>query len=257
MSRTQRRDPGPRHTPPVIDIYARLSYLADGTMVNVAEQVEIGTEDVESRGAVVGEVFQDPAKSAWNPKVVRPEWNALMERLESGVSDGVWVLDVTRFSRKVMEGERLVEIAQGGRAVWSHSGGYNLATADGRKGFRDAMVAAAAESDKISERTRRGKRRKARRGVRVARLRSFALPRWEPKPPGWEPGDARVPVPAEVIEAEREVVRDCYRRLLAGETTVSGLAWELNAAGVLTVQGKQWSRTSLVDSLTRPSLAGL
>jgi DNA invertase Pin-like site-specific DNA recombinase len=241
----------------VIDVYARLSYLADGTMVNVEEQVDMGQEDVEGRGAVVGETFVDAAKSAWNPKVRRPQWEKLMARLESGESDGVWVLDVTRFSRKILEGERLVEVARRGRAVWSYSGGYNLATADGRKAFRDATTAAAAESDKISERTKRGKRRKAKRGLPVARLPAFGTPRWEPKAEGWEPGDARVPVPAEVIEAEREVVRECYRRLLAGETNVSALAWELNGRGVLTVNGKQWSRTTLVDMLLRPPLAGL
>lgn len=49
-----------------------------------------------------GQVFKDPSASAWKPTVVRPQWEALMARLESGASDGVWVYDLTRFSRKVM-----------------------------------------------------------------------------------------------------------------------------------------------------------
>jgi hypothetical protein len=176
----------------------------------------------------------------------------------------VWVLDVTRFSRKVMEGERLVEAAQQGRRVWSQSGGYNLATADGRKAFRDAMVTAAAESDKISERTRRGRRRKARRGVRIAKNRGFGTPRWEPKPRPSPPGGRRAtrapprtPVPDAVIRAEREIVRECYRRLLAGETNATALARELNGRGVRTVNGGEWTRTSLAEMLLRPALAGL
>jgi DNA invertase Pin-like site-specific DNA recombinase len=247
----------PDRTTPLIDVYARLSYAADGSTINVDEQVETGEEDVAARGGQVGKVFRDDSTSAWNPKVRRPDWDALMARLESGACDGVWVLDVTRFSRKVMEGERLVEAARRGRRVWSASGGYNLSTADGRKAFRDAMVTAAAESDKIAERTRRGRRRKAKRGVRIAKTRGFGTPRWEPKPAGWEKGDPRTPVPDAVIRAERDVVRECYRRLLAGETNGTALARELNGRGVRTVNGKEWTRTSLAETLLRPALAGL
>jgi DNA invertase Pin-like site-specific DNA recombinase len=44
--------------------------------------------------------------------------------------------DVTRFSRKILEGERLVEAAERGIKVWSMTGEYNLATAGGRRHFR-------------------------------------------------------------------------------------------------------------------------
>ncbi|HSV66140.1 MAG TPA: recombinase family protein, partial [Mycobacteriales bacterium] len=147
-----------------VDIYARLSRAVDGDWINVDEQEEMGREALARRGVPVGEVFKDNSKSAWNPKVVRPDWDRLMRRLESGVSGGVWVLDLTRWTRKVLEGERLLELASRGVRVWSHSGEYDLTTADGRKAFRDAVVTAAAESDKISERSARGKRRRARRG---------------------------------------------------------------------------------------------
>jgi DNA invertase Pin-like site-specific DNA recombinase len=187
----------------------------------------------------VGKIFKDNSKSAWNPKVVRKDWEELMRRLEAGASDGVWVLDLTRFSRKVIEGERLVEAARRGRLVWSQAGEYNLTTADGRKAFRDAMAAAAAESDKISERSRRGKRRLARRGVNPIGSPGFGMPRWLPKPDGWEKGDPRERVPAEVIERERDAIRDCYKRLFAGTANVSALASELNAKGMLTVGGSR------------------
>ena len=38
--------------------------------------------------------------------------------------------EVTRFSRKIIEGERLVEAAERGMRVWSLTGEYDLATAD-------------------------------------------------------------------------------------------------------------------------------
>jgi hypothetical protein len=55
---------------------------------------------IERRGARVGESFKDNSLSAWNPRVVREDWNRMMARLESGESDGVWVYDVSRFTRK-------------------------------------------------------------------------------------------------------------------------------------------------------------
>lgn len=93
----------------------------------------------------------------------RPHLNVLV-RLEDLESDGVMVYDLTRFPRKIMEGERLVDLATNGVRVWALAGEYDLATADGRRHFREAMVAAAGESDKISERVQRGKLRRARKG---------------------------------------------------------------------------------------------
>ncbi|CAO5166733.1 site-specific DNA recombinase [Frankia sp. AiPs1] len=235
-----------------------MSYASDGSIINVDEQVEIGRQDIERRGGCLGEIFRDDAKSAWNPKTVRQEWLRLMERLESGVSEGVWVLDITRFSRKIKEGERLVDAARNGCLVWSHSGEYDLSTAEGRRVFRKEMVDAAAESDKISERVQRGKRRKARRGKDPhGGQRGFGMPGYLPNPPGWEPGDPRTPVDADVLRAEQDLIRECYERLLAGQVGVSPLTWEVNARGFRTVEGNLWTRNSLVRSLVRPALAGI
>ncbi len=157
-------------------------------------------------GAHVGEVFKDNSLSAWKPNVVRKQWEALMRRLESGLCDGVIVDDLTRFSRKIIEGERLVELAARGIRVWSSSGEYDLTTADGRRHFREAMVAAAGESDKIPERVRRGKVRKSRRGKPAGGGRGHGMPGWAPTGEGWEPGDGRGRVPDEQVAAEQDLV---------------------------------------------------
>jgi DNA invertase Pin-like site-specific DNA recombinase len=242
--------------PPVVDVYARISYMADGEMIKVDDQVELGGENIVRRGGVVGEVFKDPSLSAWNPKVVRPQWEQMMRRVESGLSDGVWVYDVSRFSRKVMEGERLVEAAASGARVWSLAGEYDLTTADGRRHFREAMVSAAGESDKISERVKRGKIRRARKGKVHGGGRSYAMPGFLPKPEGWEPGDPRERVADEVVEAERAVVRECYRRLLAGEA-LAAVVRDLNGRGVRTLLGYPWTRGHLARMVCRAAVAGL
>ncbi len=156
---------------PVIDIYARISRAVNGETIKTDYQVEVCSEEVAGRGARVGEVFTDPSLSAWRRDVVRPDWDKLMARLESGAAGGVIFYDVSRFSRKMMEGERLVEAAERGIRVWSLTGEYNLATADGRRHFREAMVAAAGESDKIAERMADGKVRRAAADTRRERHR--------------------------------------------------------------------------------------
>src|SRR5277367_4938220 len=67
---------------PLIDIYARLSFAADGSEINVNGQIAQGRADIERRGGQVGKIHRDNSKSGWNPKVARPEWNTLMNRLE-------------------------------------------------------------------------------------------------------------------------------------------------------------------------------
>ena len=81
---------------------------------------------------------------------------------------------MTRFSRKPIEGERLIEAAARGARVWSYPGEYDLTTADGRAAFRDAVNKAAAESDKPSERAKWGKHRRAE-GARPWRGRGYAI----------------------------------------------------------------------------------
>jgi site-specific DNA recombinase len=241
---------------PVVDVYARLSFAANGDTINVDDQVEWCSSEVVERGARVGEIFKDNSLSAWKPKVVRPDWNRLMQRLETGESDGVMVLDLTRFSRKVMEGERLIEVANKGLLVWSLSGSYDLTTADGRRHFREAMVAAAGESDKISERVKRGKLRRAKKGRAHGGGRGYGEHGWAPLPAGWEPGDPRERVSAEQVVAEQQVMRECARRLFAGES-ISGVVRDLNARGLCTVRGNVWRRGSLARSLQRAAMAGL
>lgn len=246
-----------RTGPLVIDVYARISKaVIDNEGRSVEGQVEDCVYEVEQRGAVVGEVFRDESKSAWNPKVIRPQWNLLMHRLESGASDGVIVYDLSRFSRKMAEGERLVTCADAGQTVWSVFGEYNLGTADGRRHFRNDMVSAAGESDKISERVTRGKTKKARRVKTNASHRGFAMAGYLPNPEGWLPGDLRTYVPADQLQAEREAVQELARRLLKGESWASMVRW-INDLGLTTPYGNTWNPSALKQLMERPSLAGI
>jgi DNA invertase Pin-like site-specific DNA recombinase len=190
-------------------------------------------------GATVGRVFTDPGRSAWNSKVHRPGWEALMARLESGESDGVVVFDLPRFARRPADGERLIAAAERGLSILDDGSEYDLTTASGRKNFRDAVNAAAYYSDMISESSRRGKAFKAQQGE-VDNRRSF----------GFEADGVTL------LEAEAAILRDHARRLLAGETQDSLIA-ELNRDYGAGLHGARWGYTTYRQIMTRPRNVGL
>lgn len=222
----------------ILDIYARVSRLSDARARSTAGQVTDCTGRVEDLGAGVGEVWVDPGRSAWNPKVKRLEWHKLMARLEARATGGVIVFDLSRFSRRPVEGEQLIKLAERGLVVLDSEGEYDLTSASGKKNFRDQMNSAAFYSDRLSTIVRRGKKQRARAGESNHSHRPF----------GFEL-DGQTP-----REPEASELRSLTARLLAGETVLD-LIEDLNSRGVLTAEGRPW--TSLRHTLTRPCNAGL
>lgn len=224
-----------------LDIYARVSHKLErrDKVPSTIGQIAACRRRIERVGAIVGEVFEDPERSAWNPKVARPGWDALMARLEAGESDGVVAFKLDRFARRMVDGERLIAAAERGLAVLDAGSEYDLTSASGKETFRLKMVGAAAYSDITSESSRNGKLEKALSG-RVDKRRSF----------GFEPDGVTVD------EAEAAIIRDHARRLLAGETQDS-LICELNETGVPSVRGAKWGYTTYRQIMTRPRNAGL
>lgn len=241
----------------VMDVYARRSFGKDGETVHEDEQAEECIDRIEQEpGWVLGKVFKDHALSAWDEDVVRPDFKELMTRVESGVSGGILVWDLARFTRQPMEGERLLAQAGRGIIVADLAMEYNVRSATGKKVFRDKVSAGAFESDTISERSTRGKRLKAKRGKSNATHRGFGLPGWLPNPAGWMPGDARVQVNEEQLAAEVAAIQDAARRVIAGES-LTGIARSWNEAGLRTYTGAEWSNDSVRQTLRRPALAGM
>lgn len=245
-------------TSKIIDKYCRISESYDGTFRSVDDQDADGTATIEEAGYQVGETFKDPFKSGWNPDVVRDEFKQLIARAVAGQSDGIWVYDLTRFTRKPAEGEPLLTLANKGFIILSEDGEYDLSRADGRKRFRDALSQAAYESDKISERTRRGKRKKAeRRGLSNAARRAFGRPGFQPRPEGWvRDGTPPTPVPDDQVQRERDAVRYIARLVVDEEGTFKACRYLIDE-GFTTVTGKTFTPSRISELLKCPALAGL
>jgi site-specific DNA recombinase len=119
----------------IIDLYCRISQDYDGTLRSVEDQEALGRLWVAERselGYQVGKVFRDHALSGWNPKVNRPEFNELMVRLETGASQGIWVRNLDRFTRKMGEAVRLADAAKAGAIVGHVDGSYEGEEVEGR-----------------------------------------------------------------------------------------------------------------------------
>ena len=139
MARTQGRQ-RQRFGPLTIDIYARISRAEDGSTFKVDDQVGVLETLIAERDGVVGKVHRDNNLSGWNPRVVRPSWDSMMARLRSGDADGVAVVVVDRFTRKMREGLDLIDIAKDrGAVIWSDGGSYDLNSADRQLGLPRRM----------------------------------------------------------------------------------------------------------------------
>ncbi|MFF5228415.1 recombinase family protein [Dactylosporangium sp. NPDC000521] len=229
-----------RRLPDLLDIYARVSRVGDDRQRSTEGQVADSTARILALGAQVGEVHVDSGRSAWNPRVRRHGWDRLMLRLEGGDTGGVIVFDLARFSRRPIEGERLITAAERGLLILDSEDEYDLTTANGKKAFRDQMNSAAYESDRLSTRVKRGKRLAALRGEAPVAVRPF----------GFEADGMTI------REDEAAVIRELTARLLAGESQESMIR-DLDERGIRTSKGRTWTQAGLRLVLARPRNAGL
>jgi DNA invertase Pin-like site-specific DNA recombinase len=229
-----------------VDIYARVSEVDRNQKKrgltrepSTEGQVAVCRGRLADLGHQVGEVLVDPDRSAWNPAVKRPAWDELMHRLERGVSGGFIVFDLERWTRQPKEGERMIELAAHGLLVLDSESEYDLTTPTGKKAFRDAINAAAHYSDRLSTRTRRGKRLKAMAGE----------PNGTQRPFGFE---------ADLVtqrEDEAALLRDATARFLAGEPQLA-IMTEWNERGIPTSLGNPWKPVSFTALLKRQRNCG-
>jgi site-specific DNA recombinase len=236
---TPTRRPAPAVELP-IDVYARVSLDADKKLISTGDQVLECQDRILELGYQVGEVHVDNSKSAWNQRILRPGWEAMMTRLESGVAGGLIVFDLARFARRPIDGERLIRIAERGIIVLDSESQYDLTSANGKKTFREHLNAAAYESDRLSTRVRRGKKHKVERGESNHSNRPF----------GFETDGitAREPEATQVAEA--------ITWMLDGGTLL-GLTRHFNERGIRTTFDNDWSMMSMRQMLQRPRNAGL
>lgn len=220
-------------------IYARISDDAEDTGLGVQRQIKDGTAVCDIRGWK-GETYVDNDVSAFQKKVVRPEFERLLQDLRSGALSGIVGYNLDRLFRQPRDLERAIDIYDDFPELTFSTveGDINLATADGRTMARVMVAFANKSSADTGRRTKRKHLELAEAGEPVGR-RTF----------GWK-ADKRTLDPVEAAHA-RQVVDEI---LSGGGLREAVLAW--NDAGIRTTNGKLWSHQSLRKYLTNPRLAG-
>jgi DNA invertase Pin-like site-specific DNA recombinase len=214
-------------------VYARISSDREGDRLGVKRQLADCEALAERKGWELGGRYVDDDVSAYSGKA-RPEYQRMLTDLAAGAVDAVVVWHLDRLHRQPKELEEFFEVCDGAGIRWmaSVTGDVDLSTDDGRFMARILGAVARKESDDKSRRVKR----KAQELAQAGRVAGGGT-----RPYGYE-DDRRT-----VRHDEAEVIRDCARRFLAGES-VRSICNDLNERSVPTVNGGPW-RTQVVRRL--------
>ncbi|MFS6529146.1 recombinase family protein [Microbacterium aurugineum] len=187
------------------------------------------------RGYEVVREFADNDTSASKSRA-KAQWPVLLDGLKRGEADVVIAVDLDRLTRSLRD---LLDLMETGAAVLTVDGELDLTSADGE--FRASLMASMArfEVRRKSERQNRANEYRASRGLPNPQRRRF----------GYQ-SDMRTPV-----EAEALVVRRVFEGVAAGRP-LRALAKELNAEGLRTGAGREWSPVRLREMVMRPYEGG-
>lgn len=249
---------GQGRRPLVLDSYGRLSKVPEtGELEKVEDQHADNRKVIERVGGVLGLELSD-GLSAWKRGVRRKDWERLLARVESGESDGCVVWHTDRLFRQPRDLETLIDLAENGYKVYSAHGERDLANPDDRFILRIEVAHAARSSDDTSRRLKRRFETFRAQGRSTGGPRRFGFPG---KDQTWTPGDGetdadRPEVSAELVERERQALRDGAKLLLSEDGSMGKVVAQWNAAGIRTAAGREWVHASASATLQRASLGG-
>jgi site-specific DNA recombinase len=236
---TQQHLPTPP-TPSRAGIYTRISLDRAGEALGVARQEQDCRAKAKALGWTVVHVYTDNDVSA-SSGVARPAYDRLMADLEAGTVNAVVVYDLDRLTRKPVELETFIDLADRLKVQLANcSGDTDLATSGGRLMARIKGAVARQEAERIAERVKRQKQQRAEDGKPFgSRYRAFGYSR-----------------AFEVVEDEATLLRDAFSRVALGES-VQSITNEWNTNGILTTAGGRWRRGAVANVLNRPGYAGI
>lgn len=221
-------------------IYVRISFDFEGTGLGVERQTKDALALAERLDWRVDEVYRDNNISASGRKP-RPEYQRLIAALEDGRHNALICYDLDRLTRSPVEVEYIIELAEHkGIKLATVGGNVDLLTPEGRLHARIKASVARHEIEQTSKRIRRMMQDRAEKG----------LPHGAP---GY--GYRRVDGQDVLEVTEAAVVREIADRLLSGES-VKAVTESLNAQGIPSPYGREWSRVTTRHCVLRERNAG-
>lgn len=226
--------------PPCV-IYARMSRDKTGAFLGIDRQLTDDLKVIRTHSLRVVAVYADNDMSAYSGKPL-PEQIQMLEVLKQDAVRFVVTWHTDRLYRIPDELERFITVCDP-RGITTHTataGPLDLSTPSGRMAARVHCAVARYEVEHAIERRKSGNAQKAAAGLWLG----------GPRPFGYEPDGVTIrPLEADALE-------DVGSRLLAGEGSNS-LARDLNARGIRTSAGNEFTGNGLRDVLLRPRNAGL
>ncbi|MEV6980654.1 recombinase family protein [Sphaerisporangium sp. NPDC051017] len=236
--------------PPVpVVSYARISADVRRDEHGVQDQHRVNRETAERHGWTVVHEFTDNDKSAAKEGVVRDEFEAMLGVLRAGKLpngepvQGVVIVAEDRLARRPGDYERFVEAITylDGRVFADARGSKDLSSEDVESMGLFGAVISKMEVRKMQRRMRRSHRARAEEGRPAG---------GGPRPFGWREDRFTV------NEEEAAVLRQAAKDFLGGRSLHS-ITRELQAQGVKTSLGNDWSVRSLKVALMNPRMCGL
>jgi len=234
------------------DLYGRKSDADEGR--SVASQEKDWHADCAEQGFELGRKFADPDRSASRYATRdRPDYAALLAHIAAGDCEMLSLWENSRGSRDLGEWAELFKLCRVEGVlirVISHKRTYDVRNRRDWRALADDAVESADESEKISERTVRGKRDAAAAGRPVGR-RGY----------GWiRTYDRRGRVESQIPDPETgPIAAEIITRIAAGDDKddLGAIARDLNKRGIPTAEGGQWTDRQIRQLAIKPVYAGL
>ncbi|MDT3441774.1 recombinase family protein [Pseudofrankia sp. BMG5.37] len=225
-----------------VAVYCRISEDREGVEAGVTRQEEDCQELlVRNPGwTLVAPPVVDNDTSATKDRP-RPGFESVMRMVESGQADAVICYKTGRFLRSRKDRLRVNNLftAKSARLIPTQGAEFRYDTADGRMLAGIVGEVDQAETERMAERVERAARQRAEEGRPNGGTRRFGFTAHG----------------MEIKPEEADVIRECARRLLAGENLSAITRW-LNDQGIKPPKAERWQRTSLRNVLTASHVAG-
>lgn len=229
-------------------IYARIS-KDDGEALGVGRQVDDCEKLAAQKDWSVTERYIDNNVSASKNRP-RPAYERMIADVEAGALDAVVVWDIDRLTRKPMELETFIELADRHHLSLASVGGeIDLSSPQGRLTARIKGGVARHEAEQMGRRIRRKQEENARTGRSYHGQTPFGYDRATVTRDGHE---RRMLVPHPV---EGPLVQEAYRRLLDGDS-LWGITRDWKVRGIVGKRGNSIRGNVLGNMLRRPVYAG-
>lgn len=218
-------------------IYVRISDDREGAGLGVKSQTSDCRNLATRLGWDVTEVYVDNDLSAYSGKP-RPEYRRLLADLQAGKAAAVLAWHTDRLHRSPTELEEYISICDP-RGIVTHTvkaGPLDLSTPSGRMVARQLGAVARFESEHKADRLKTKHLVLAKEGKSTGGgYRPYGYRRIYDRP---EPPHRLVR--EEIVPEEAEIIRECARRVLAGEA-LAGVCRDLNRRGIPTSSAGIWT----------------